>query len=203
MKAKCLMLDIDGVLVFGRPRDGQHWMVGLSADLGVSPRDLAREFFRAEWQDVVVGKKDLLPPLQEALKRIAPDVTAEALVSYWYEMSSRVVEHVLSDLRDARGRGIPVYLATNQSHSRAHHLLDTVGLRSEVDGVVYSAMVGHQKPDAGFFKFAEESSGYRPEELLMVDDKLENVEAAIAAGWSGAHWRESDSLARILRRSIV
>ena len=203
MKTKCLMLDVDGVLVFGRRSDGRHWMVGLSDDLGVSPRDLAREFFRAEWQAVVVGKKDLLPPLREALKRIAPGVAAEALMSYWYEMSSRVVEPVLSDLRDARSRGIPVYLATNQSHSRAHHLLDTVGLRNEVDGVVYSAMAGHQKPDAGFFEFAEERSGYRPEQLLMVDDKSENVEAAIAAGWSAVQWREGDSLADILRRNSV
>ncbi|MGL5011565.1 MAG: HAD family hydrolase [Paracoccaceae bacterium] len=202
MKPKCLMLDVDGVLVFGRPSDGQHWMVGLLDDLGVPPRDLAREFFRAGWQSVVVGQKELLPTLQEALDRIAPDVTAEKLITYWYEMSSSVVPQVLSDVRDARLKGIPVHLATNQSHSRADYLLNTVGLRKEIDGIIYSAMAGHQKPDARFYAFAEVETGYRSDELLMVDDKMENVEAPIAAGWMAVHWTKGDSLAAILQRCI-
>ncbi|WP_183469168.1 HAD family hydrolase [Limimaricola variabilis] len=196
------MLDVDGVLVFGRPTDGQHWMVGLLDDLGISPRDLAREFIRAEWQSVVIGQKELMPTLREALIKIGTDVSAETLVSYWYEQSSRVVPDVLADVRDARCRGIPVYLATNQSYSRADYLLNKVGLNSEIDGVVYSAMAGHQKPDAGFYRFAEERAGYNPDELLLVDDKLENVEAAISAGWNGVHWSDGDSLTEILKRHI-
>jgi putative hydrolase of the HAD superfamily len=202
MKPKCLMLDVDGVLVFGRPSDGQHWMTRLQDDLGVSPKDLAQEFFRAGWQGVVVGQRELVPTLQEALERIAPGMTAEKLITYWYDMSSLVAPQVLADVRDARRKGIPVHLATNQSHSRADYLLNTVGLRNEIDGIVYSAMAGHQKPDAGFYAFAEVEAGYRPDELLMVDDSLENVEAAIAAGWMAVHWTKGDSLAAILQQSI-
>jgi len=202
MKAKCLMLDVDGVLVFGRPSDGQHWMVGLLDDLGVSPRDLARTFFRAEWNDVVVGRKELLPTLQKSLDDIAPDVSAEALVTYWFEMSSRIIQPVLSDVHAARKQGIPVYLAANQDHSRAEYLMHEMGLNDEVDGIVYSAMAGYQKPDAGFYSFAEKKTGYRPDELLMIDDKMENIEAAKAAGWLAVHWTESESLSAILQRSI-
>jgi len=203
MKAKCLMLDVDGVLVFGRPSDGQHWMTGLLDDLGISPSELAQSFFRAEWNNVVVGRKELLPTLQEALGHIAPSARAEDLIAYWFEMSSRIIQPVLSDVREARNQGTPVYLATNQDHSRADYLMHTMGLRDEVDGIVYSAKAGYQKPDARFYSFAENATGYRPDELIMVDDKLENVEAAKASGWLAVHWFGSEGLSAILQRSIA
>ncbi|WP_168769191.1 HAD family hydrolase [Yoonia maricola] len=196
------MLDVDGVLVFGRPRDGQHWMVGLEDDLGVPPRELANRFFRAEWNDVVVGRAELLPALQRALDEIAPSVFAENLIAYWFEMSSRIVQPVLSDLRKARQKGTPVYLATNQDHTRADYLMNNLGLRHEVDGIVYSARAGYKKPDAEFYSFAEKMTGYRPSELIMVDDTLPNVEAATAMGWLAVHWTCSESLSAILQRSI-
>ena len=37
-----LMVDIDGVVVNGRPGDGAHWKTGLARDLGISVADLRR-----------------------------------------------------------------------------------------------------------------------------------------------------------------
>ncbi|NSX56813.1 HAD family hydrolase [Parasulfitobacter algicola] len=196
------MLDVDGVLVFGRPRDGKHWMVGLKDDLGIVPRDISRTFFRAEWNRVFEGGMDLFPALQRGLDELEADVHADNFVSYWFEMSSRIVEPVLADVRKARERGIPVYLATNQCHERADYLLNSVGLGDEIDGIVYSAMAGYQKPHTGFYSFVERKTGYSPKDLLMVDDNLENVEAAIAAGWQAVHWAAGDSLSAILQRSM-
>jgi putative hydrolase of the HAD superfamily len=202
MAAKCLMLDVDGVLVFGRPNDGQHWMVGLQDDLGIVPRDISRSFFKAETNSVFEGRMDLLPTLQIGLDEIGSNIRAEDFVSYWFEMSSRIVQPVLSDVRQARAQGVPVYLATNQCHERADHLLHTVGLGDEIDGIVYSAMAGYQKPHPGFYSFAEQKTGYSPQDLIMVDDKLENVEAAKAAGWNAALWTAGDRLSDILRSNI-
>ncbi len=176
-------------------------MTGLQDDLGLAPRDLANSFFRAGWTDVVAGRADLLATLRTALEGIAPTLRAEDLIAYWFEMSSRIVQPVLSDVRDARSRGVPVFLATNQCHARADYLMDAVGLRSEVDGIVYSAQAGHPKPEAGFYAFAEDATGHPPGDLLMVDDKSENVEAAEAAGWRAVHWTEGDSLSAILRQN--
>lgn len=199
-QAKCLMLDVDGVLVFGRPVDGLHWIVGLENDIGVVPHDLANAFFRAGWREVVTGQAALLPTLQAALDDIAPKVRAEVLRDYWFEMSSHIVQPVLSDLRAARQRGVPVFLATNQCHMRAAYLLDTVGLRREVDGIIYSAQAGAQKPEPGFYAFAEVHSGYAADDLLMVDDTPDNIIAAKAAGWQGIHWDGSARLADIVER---
>ncbi|MDU8928090.1 HAD-IA family hydrolase [Alisedimentitalea sp. MJ-SS2] len=196
------MLDVDGVLVDGRPCDGRRWDSDLLEDLGLSPAVLFENFFTAEWNDIVVGKRELLPTLETVLKRLAPIVQAKDLVAYWFEMDSRIIQAVLSDVRIARGQGIPVHLATNQEHMRVEYLMQTMGLRDEVDGIIYSAKARCKKPSSEFFAFAEQTTGYRPDDLLLVDDTLTNVEAARASGWSAVHWDGTKKLSAILQRSI-
>ena len=202
MKAKCLMLDIDGVLVDGRPNDGQHWKTDLQDDLGISPVELSQAFFKVEWQDIVEGRKDLVPTLETTLQAIASPVRAEDLIAYWFEKDSRVVNHVLSDCKAAKTAGIQVYLTTNQEHKRAKYLMETLGLGSAVDGIAYSAQAGFEKPKPEFYLYAQNLTGLRPGDLLLVDDTPANIEGAIEAGWAAVLWDGSEKLSEILRRSI-
>lgn len=203
MKAKCLMLDVDGVLVAGRPNDGQAWNTDLFKDVGLSPSQLSQYFFQVAWKDILVGRKELLPTLETVLVRLASSVCANDLIAYWFEMDSRIVQTVLSDVRVARNHGLPVYLATNQEHIRADYLMQTLRLCDEVDGIVYSAKAGYKKPDAEFYTFAEQTTGYQPEELILIDDSVTNVEAAKASGWCAVHWTRTERLSAILQRSIA
>jgi putative hydrolase of the HAD superfamily len=198
----CLMLDVDGVLVDGRPSDGLRWDHDLRQDMAIPTDALAEEFFKTEWNDIVIGKKALLPTLANALKRIAPVVQAEDLIAYWFEMDSRIVEPVLADIRAARRDGIPVYLTTNQEHMRAAYLMTSMGLSDEVDGIIYSAKAGSKKPQPEFFRFAGKFTGRQPHELLLVDDAIPNVRAAQSEGWNAVHWDGTEDLHTILRRSI-
>ena len=199
---KCLMLDVDGVLVNGRPRDGLRWDIDLLEDMGVSSKVLVDEFFKRDWNDIVIGRKDLLPSLSVVLKRIAPSVEAENLIAYWFRMDSRIVESVLTDVRKARQEGVPVYLATNQEHLWATYLMQTLGLCDEVDGIVYSAKAGSKKPQISFYSFAERETGCRPHEILLVDDSPPNIAAAQSAGWEAVLWDGTDELSAILKSSI-
>lgn len=198
-----LMLDVDGVLVDGRPDDGLPWTHELRKHTAIPTNALIEAFFKTEWDAIVVGEKELLPTLSLVLKRIAPTVEAEDLVAYWFEMDSRIVEPVLSDIRAARRDGIPVYLATNQEHMRATYLMKTMGLSDEVDGIVYSAQAGSKKPQSEFFRFAEKEVGCQPHELLLVDDTMPNVKAAQSEGWNAVHWDGSENVHTILHRSIT
>ncbi len=196
------MLDVEGVLVDGRPDDGRTWTFSLESDLGIAPEILFNEFFAIHWEKVVVGESDLMDALSESLAKASIPVKAEDLVTYWFEMDSRVVRSVLDDCKVAKQQGIPLYLATNQEHNRASYLMETMGLNSVVNGIVYSAQAGCQKPQSEFFAFASRAVGFRPSELLLVDDTVANVEGARKAGWEAAHWDGSERLAEILRRSI-
>ena len=189
MPRKVLMMDVDGVLVSGRPTDGRHLFAELEADLGLSPDRLRETFFTPFWEAIVTGREGLTERLAPVLAEIAPRVSAERLIAYWFENDSRVDQAVLSAVKRYRERGVPVFLATNQEHMRADYLMQQVGLGAHVDGIIYSAALGHRKPSAEFFDRAAAIAGATPEDIVLVDDTLANVEAARQSSWSAVHWK--------------
>lgn len=188
MAGKVLMMDVDGVLVSGRPTDGRHLFAELEADLGLSPDRLRETFFTPYWEAIVTGREGLTERLAPVLATIAPKVSAERLIAYWFENDSRVDHAVLSVVKRYRERGVPVFLATNQEHLRADYLMRTVGLGAHVDDIIYSAALGYRKPDAQFFERAAAVAGAAPEDIVLVDDTPANVEAARRNGWHAVHW---------------
>jgi len=55
--------------------------------------------------------------------------------------------------------------------------------------------LGCSKPAAAFYRKVEERTGFRPSELILIDDRLANVEGAIACGWGAALWTPGCTLA--------
>ncbi len=192
------MMDVDGVLVSGRPTDGRHLFAELEKDLGLSPDRLRETFFTPFWEAIVTGREGLTERLIPVLMEIAPRVSAERLIAYWFENDSRVDENVLTAVKQYRQRGVPVFLATNQEHMRADYLMQEVGLGEHVDGIIYSAAVGHRKPAAEFFDHAAAIAGAEPADIVLVDDTLANVEGARQRGWSAVHWTNEQPLAEAL-----
>lgn len=194
----CLMLDVDGVLVAGRPSDGKPWTTDLERDLGLSAQELGRRFFAESWKQVIIGQRDLEDALQACLDTMEADVSAQTLIAYWLDNDAGLVASVLDDCRDAKQRGVPIYLTTNQEHLRAAYLMDNLGLAAEVDGIIYSAQLGVEKPDPSFFDGARMLTGRQAGEHLLVDDIEANVAAARKAGWRAVHWTSGSRLMDIL-----
>lgn len=92
MAIKALMVDVDGVLVDGRPEDGLHWATSLEADLGFTAGALHEHFFVPHWEDIIVGRGDMMRSLAAALKTVAPHVTATQLRDYWFANDARLVK---------------------------------------------------------------------------------------------------------------
>lgn len=187
---RTIMMDVDGVLVGGRPQDGAHLFTDLEQDLGIPPEVLQREFFKPRWPAIVTGQKALGPELSEVLTVIAPTVSAEALIDYWFRNDSRIDQDVLSAIGELRAAGDRVYLATNQEHMRANYLMTDMGLEGHVDGIFYSAALGHRKPSKEFYTLATEAAGALLESIVLVDDTQDNVVAARDFGWNAVHWKQ-------------
>ena len=198
MERSVLMLDVDGVLVGGRPQDGLGQFTDLEADLGLSPDKLRKRFFDTYWADVVTGKRPLLETLAPVLADIAPDLPAQTLVDYWLANDSRIDGTLLADLPAVRQGGMRIYLATNQEHVRAKYLMETMGLGDYVDGIVYSAALGCRKPEPEFYWRAATQVGAKPRDIVFIDDNAYNVTAARKAGWAAMQWTAGMTLAAAL-----
>ncbi|TNB49375.1 HAD-IA family hydrolase [Martelella lutilitoris] len=197
---RCLMLDVDGVVVNGRPGDRQSWAVEIERDLGIDPLLLEHHFFRPHWPDVVAGRKQLVEVLNDCLPVLRSPVTAQDFINYWFTRDSDIDADVLAACDTLRARGMTIYLATNQEHLRAQYLMKTLGLGDHVDGIVYSAALGVKKPDSAFFEKAARLSGFAPADHVLVDDQMKNVEAARQVGWAAFAWTGEESLKALMEK---
>lgn len=191
MTLRALLLDVDGVLVRGRPTDGRYWSTSLADGLGIAVETLQRAFFVPHWDAVLTGRASLDERLAPVLSEVAPHLTVDRLVDYWFAQDSRLDRRLLDRIAEPRGRGLAVHLATNQEHRRAHYLMEALGLSTHVDGIFHSAALGCRKPDAAFFAAVAEQMYMEPEQLLLVDDTPENIRAAAGAGWDTVHWTDT------------
>lgn len=198
---RAVLVDIDGVLVTGRPADGLHWSHDLERDLGIAPDLLQRRFFAPYWIDVVTGRAGLLETLAPILSEIAPSVSTEVLLEYWFARDARLEEVVLQDIAALRRDGLTVALASNQEHLRARHLSERLGLAGHVDHFYYSAAIGARKPDCAFYRHIERELGAPAGALLLIDDTIENVSAARQAGWRAVHWTAPRGLGDIVAQA--
>ncbi|EJJ30976.1 HAD-IA family hydrolase [Rhizobium sp. CF142] len=192
---KILMVDVDGVLVHGRPADGLPLFTYLERDLGLSAPLLQQEFFKPYWVGIVTGQEPIEPRLTEVLGRIAPHLNAQTLLDYWFENDSRLDRQLLDDLARLKDKGTLLYLATNQEHQRAAYLRDVLGLGALFDGMFYSAALGTRKPLSDFFRLATQEVGAAPDDIGFIDDVEENILAAKDFGWKALHWTPASRLA--------
>lgn len=64
---------------------------------------------------------------------------------------------------------------------------DHLDLRKYFQKVIISAYEGMDKPDSRIYESALEQTGYDRAKTIFIDDKIENVEAAINLGMQGYH----------------
>ena len=52
------------------------------------------------------------------------------------------------------------------------------------DAVFYSHMIGLSKPGLDIYEYVQDGLGLKGEEILFIDDRLDNVQAAKTCGWN-------------------
>jgi putative hydrolase of the HAD superfamily len=120
---------------------------------------------------------------QELMRRVGlpPAEAAVFMAEYPYERFMKPVPHARAVLRELRARGLRIGVLSNTLPS-IDRTLEAVGLDDLVDVAVATCTVGVHKPEAGAFLHAAAALGLLPGEILFVDDKQENVDAARALG---------------------
>jgi len=102
------------------------------------------------------------------------------------EMVKDIVENIYelreSDIFDKLPK---VKFAVASNHlSFMNYWFDKTGLRSKFDYILISGDVGLEKPDRRFYEKLIEEMGERPEDILFIDDRKENIDGASVVGLS-------------------
>lgn len=110
---------------------------------------------------------------------------AEILHAYPYERFMKPVEGAREVLTELRGRGLKIGVLSNTLPS-VERTLQELGLAELVDVALASCTLGVHKPAPEAFLRSAQALGVEPHEVLFIDDKLENVDAARAVGMQAA-----------------
>ena len=134
--------------------------------------DEARE--RQRWRKIVAGSIDDVD---------TTGGTFEELWRHFAEPSSwEFYPDVLNTLKELRAAGFRLAVASNFDR----RILSILHAANEyLEGIFFSAEIGHCKPSARFFAAMEKSLDLGPEQLLMVGDRLDkDVSGAAECGWN-------------------
>ena len=189
------MVDVDGVVIVPRPGG---WAADMEADLGLSLATLQVRFFKPHWDDIANGRAALHDRLAPVLAEHAPHLSSQTLADYWFARDAQLDHALLADLADLRATGVQLHLATVQEHERAAYLWNVLGLRDSFDAIQHSAALGCGKPDPAYFAAVQARTGFAPADLVLIDDREVNVDAARAAGWGAVLWDGTRRLTDVL-----
>jgi len=87
---------------------------------------------------------------------------------------------------DAKNKGIKIAVATSSSKKRAIILLEAVEIYDKIDALITCDDVEKSKPDPAIFLKAAEALSLPPSECIVIEDALNGVQAAQAAGMKTA-----------------
>lgn len=133
-------------------------------------------------------------PCAEAAARAgfpAPETLRDAIVTRYRFVAG--MEALLEELRRQHRLWVlsnyPIWFET---------LCEQLELERFFEGFVISYRSGQRKPDPGAYEALIRASGADPAEVLLIDDRKENCEAARRQGWQALVFRSVEVLRREL-----
>jgi HAD superfamily hydrolase (TIGR01509 family) len=159
----------------------------LAEAIGVEPQVLQRAY-EVTYRDRQIGANGSAEGDMAALV-VACDLEPETvfvreladLVSGHLDGHVHLYEDSLPTLRGLREGGVRTAVVSNCDHF-AGPLVETIGLRDEVDAIVLSYEVGSHKPEAAIYVAALDALGAKPEQAVFVDDQPPYLDGAAALG---------------------
>jgi putative hydrolase of the HAD superfamily len=98
-----------------------------------------------------------------------------------------------------RAHQIPTYIFSNTNDIAVTHIRKKFPFFAHFDGYVFSYQHGALKPEEKIYAVVERLVGHIGEEIVYLDDKVENIEAALARGWQALLHQTPETTIPILR----
>lgn len=112
----------------------------------------------------------------------------------WDEMFNGYVAGMEGMIEAIAGFGIAQHALSNMPAEKWPWVRAHYPDLARIEIAVISGEEGVVKPDPAIYEITRSRLPTRPERVLFIDDRLENVEAAIAAGFMGHHFRGAERL---------
>ncbi len=138
----------------------------------------------------------------ETMKMLQINIDYEKFVHAWCSVATGLVENI-GEVVSALARQYPLYLLSNTNELHLHHIKKNYPILENFQRLFLSYKIGVMKPDDEIFRFMLNELEMEPEEIFFTDDKLSNVESAIALGIDAVHFQSTNELRKILTQKYI
>ncbi len=182
---KAIFFDIGGVLV---TVDASKSIRKLSMELGVSAEQIKQGMTEELLKAYEKGQLTTNQFYEQLLTNYNSQqpMDMESFKKYWQDVLFPCAESVAFLQRATKD--FPVWLLSNTNDFHYDLLTENFPFMKWVAGGIYSFMEGSMKPEPLIYEIAIQKSGFRPEEILFVDDLETNVLAAQDMGINVIHY---------------
>lgn len=198
--APIVVFDLGGVLLDWNPRHLYRKLIPDADEM----EDFLAKVATGEWHAIQDGGGD---PTEATRSLKARHPGKEALIEAFYSRFDEMCDHSFPDMAALVERlhraGTPLYLLSNapgflddwlrgpgqQRHPFLGHFRD----------YVVSGRVGHLKPTPAIYDLLCRTGGFAPQDAVLIDDNLPNVEGAHAFGLNAIHHRTAEETTAALR----
>jgi len=190
LNIQAVLFDADGVLQ--EPVEGGRERLASLCGVPSQKEEFVTDFLSAE-MPCLRGDADMTDMIAPVLKRWNSPYSVEQAIETHTKIVAMNPEsiEVVSDLRKS---GVPAYLATNQHEYRARYMSKVFGYADIFDGEFYSCRLGTKKPEPDYFRAILKSLSFPPERLLFIDDRDQNIAAALSVGIHGVEYDISEGV---------
>ncbi|MYS87507.1 HAD family hydrolase [Embleya scabrispora] len=203
MRTEWIVFDFGGVICMPPP---DHASEALARTVGVTPA----EFWPAYWPDRAaydagtLSAAEFWSGLCVRLDRPVPDPDRLDLLvagdlAAWMHLNQDTLD-LLAELAELADRGVALALLSNAPAEMARHLDEQPWARV-FRHRVFSADLGLAKPDPRIYHHLCAQLDAQPGELLFVDDRPENLDAARALGIESLLFTDTPTLRADLDRA--
>jgi len=178
-KVSVLFWDVGGVLLSnGWDHAGRQ---AAASQFGLDAEDLERRHERVA-EAFETGRIDDEAYLSETVFYVPRSFSRESFRRFMQERSV-AFDSALAAARTVRGRGEYVMVAlNNESRALNRYRIVAFHLKEIFHVFLSSCITGRRKPDPEAYLYALQVTQRDPEESLVLDDRLENIEAAARLG---------------------
>ena len=188
---EAVVFDVGGVLIDWDPR---HLYRKIFDDEAAMERFLAEVCSHAWNEQADAGR-----PIAEITAELcAEHPDKRDLIECYYarfpEMMKDALHGTVALLERLYGKGLPLYVLSNFSAETFPIARQRFGFFERFRGLVISGAEGMKKPDPRIYRLLTERFALRPAHTLFIDDRADNAQAAVDAGWQALRFASPEKL---------
>lgn len=178
-----IVWDFDGVLNRNVVDGKNLWMAGFEDEFGHSIEIFTEMVFRDDFLKAISEQGGLIELVKDWAGTVGYNGDLMTVIEFWFHNDYYLDDKIMGWLAAAKRANIRNVMGTNNEPMRTQFIAEDLGFADRMDRIFSSGWMGVAKPDEDYFDQISDELSVEPDELLLIDDMEENIEAAAACGW--------------------